>query len=81
MQNHEARRIMLSQTIGYPVKWTSDLCRSFADAKVSSARKQIPWFCTLPITTPRIIAAFGATGARCHPYRRLHPSFVHQLSQ
>jgi hypothetical protein len=33
MQNHEARRIMLFQTIGYPVKWISDLYRSFADAK------------------------------------------------
>jgi hypothetical protein len=35
MRNHEAQRIMLSQTVGYPVKWTSDLCRSFADANAA----------------------------------------------
>ena len=42
MQNHEARRIMVSQTIGYPVKWTSDLCRSFADAKVADCAATTP---------------------------------------
>jgi len=42
MQNHKARRIMLSQTIGYPVKWTSDLCRSFADAKVADCAATTP---------------------------------------
>jgi hypothetical protein len=42
MQNHEARRIMVSQTIGYPVKWTSDPCRSFADAKVAACVATTP---------------------------------------
>jgi hypothetical protein len=42
MQNHEARRIMLFQTIGYPVKWISDLCRSFADAKVADCAATTP---------------------------------------